>query len=179
MHRRALMHAASSMGGQGALTEGWRHGCRQAMGSLACALALYLAACAPVAVSTPTVEVARSSGLKQCGEEVPAPEAYARELETSGVKVFSSACASDGLLRAQVCGQDRGLYYVYQIDARSAAKAHGLGFTDPRQISGNPGYRRFACPQDSQRCGRRPLRAAPLPLSWTIARAIAVGHAAV
>jgi hypothetical protein len=122
-----------------------RFGGGKAWALLSCALALGLVACSSDAVSSRTAEVARNSGLKQCGEEAPAPEAFARVLEANGLRVLSFACASDGLLRAQVCGSDRGLYYVYAVGAHDVAKALGLGFTDIKQISRNPGYRRFAC----------------------------------
>ncbi len=101
--------------------------------------------CTAVKVSAQTVEVFRTSGLKQCSEEKPAPEKYATMLESSGVKVRSYACGSDGSLRAQVCDQDRGVLYVYEIDAAGLPKALELGFMDVKRIAGNQGYRKYAC----------------------------------
>jgi hypothetical protein len=101
--------------------------------------------CSTEPATAQTAEVFRNSGLKQCGDEKPAPETFARLLETNGVKVRASGCATDGSLRAQVCDLDRGLLYVYEIDAAGLAKALSLGFSDVKPISANPGYRKFAC----------------------------------
>ena len=112
---------------------------------IAAAVASSSLSCSTGPASAQTVEVFRNSGLKQCGEEKPAPEALAKLLEENGVRVRASACATDGSMRAQVCGLDRGLLYVYEIDAGGLAKALSLGFSDVKRISGNEGYRKFPC----------------------------------
>ena len=112
---------------------------------MAAAMMSGLLSCSTGPASAQTVEVFRNSGLKQCDDEKPAPAAFAKLLEENGVKVRASACASDGSMRPQVCGLDRGLLYVYEIDAGGLSKAISLGFTDAKRISGNPGYRKFAC----------------------------------
>ena len=111
----------------------------------AAALASSSLSCSTGPASAQTVEVYRNSGLKQCSDEKPAPENFARLLEQNGVKVRATACASDGSMRAQVCGLDRGLIYVYEIDAGALAEALSLGFSDVKRISGNQGYRKFPC----------------------------------
>jgi hypothetical protein len=92
-----------------------------------------------------TVEIVRNSGLKQCDDEMPSPERFAKLLQANGVKVLTSACASDGAMRLQVCGADRGLFYVYEIDAAALSKALELGFTDMRQQPQAAHFRKFAC----------------------------------
>jgi hypothetical protein len=99
----------------------------------------------PGPAHTATVEIVRNSGLKQCDDQTPSPAAFAKLLEANGVKVLSSACASDGAMRMQVCGADRGLFYVYEIDAAALPKALELGFTDMRQQPQAARFRRFAC----------------------------------
>lgn len=106
-----------------------------------------------VHTSGPTVEVIRNSGLKQCGEETPSPEAFARLLRANGVKVLSSLCATDGAMRPQVCGADRGLFYVYEIDATTLPKALELGFTDLHQHPLGSRFRKFPCATPGQQGG--------------------------
>jgi hypothetical protein len=105
------------------------------------------------AANAATVEIVRNSGLKQCGDETPSPETFAKLLQTNGVKVLSSACASDGAMRLQVCGADRGLFYVYEIDAAALPKALELGFTDMRQQPQAARFRKFACAGSGQSGG--------------------------
>ncbi len=112
---------------------------------VAAAVASGSLSCSTGPATAQTVEVYRNSGLKQCSDDKPAPEAFARLLEENGIRVRASACASDGAMRAQVCGLDRGLVYVYEIDAGGLSKALGLGFSDVKRISGNQGYRKFPC----------------------------------
>ncbi|HEY0335725.1 MAG TPA: hypothetical protein VGC70_00180 [Burkholderiales bacterium] len=107
------------------------------------------------AVSTPakSVEVVRNSGLKQCGDETPSPEIYAKLLQANGVKVFSSACATDGAMRAQVCGADQGLFYVYEIDPAGLSKALELGFADLAQDPSASRFRKLPCTNPGQQGG--------------------------
>jgi hypothetical protein len=106
------------------------------------------AACASVAdpLSSGTVEVVRNSGLKQCDDEAPAPETFAKVLQANGVKVLSSSCASDGAKRPQMCGLDRGLFYVYEIEVVGLSKAVSLGFTEIKKIPGAAQFRKVPCP---------------------------------
>jgi hypothetical protein len=106
-----------------------------------------------VATSGQTVEVVRNSGLKQCDEETPSPAAFARLLQANGVKVLSSLCATDGAMRPQVCGADRGLFYVYEIDAAGLPKALELGFTDLHQHPSASRFRKFPCAHSGQQAG--------------------------
>jgi hypothetical protein len=92
--------------------------------------------------SSEKVEIVRDSGLKQCDEQKPAPEAFSKLLQANGVKVFSAACASDGAMRAQMCGMDRGLFYIYEIDRSALPKALGLGFTE---IQRGSRFKRIPC----------------------------------
>ena len=103
----------------------------------------------PAPAQSTTLEVVKNSGLKQCDDETPSPVVFAKLLEASGVKVLSSACASDGAMRPQLCGADRGLFYVYEIDAAALSKALELGFTDMRQQPQAARFRKFACTQSS------------------------------
>jgi hypothetical protein len=112
---------------------------------VAAALASGSLSCSTAPATAQTVEVFRNSGLKQCGDEKPAPDNFAGLLGQNGVNVRASACASDGSMRAQVCGQDRGLLYVYEIDAAGLSAALSLGFSDVKRISSNQGYRKFPC----------------------------------
>jgi hypothetical protein len=106
-----------------------------------------------VRTSGATVEVIRNSGLKQCSEETPSPEAFARLLQANGVQVRSSLCATDGAMRPQVCGADRGLFYVYEIDAAGLSKALELGFTDLQQHPSASRFRKFPCAGPGQQGG--------------------------
>jgi hypothetical protein len=106
-----------------------------------------------VPTSRHTVEVVRNSGLKQCGDETPSPQTFAKVLQANGVKVLPSLCASDGAMRAQVCGADRGLFYVYEIDAAGLPKALELGFTDLRQHPSGSRFRKFPCTNPGQQGG--------------------------
>jgi hypothetical protein len=92
--------------------------------------------------SADQVEVVRDSGLKQCHEQKASPQTFSKLLETNGVAVLSSACASDNAMRAQMCGMDRGVFYLYEIDRNALAKALALGFTDARAARG---YKRVPC----------------------------------
>lgn len=98
------------------------------------AMAAMAAAGACVSASTPgsseKVEIVRNSGLKQCDEQTPSPQAFTKQLQTNGVTVFSAACASDGAMRAQMCGMERGLFYIVEIDGSGLARALALGFTE-------------------------------------------------
>ena len=109
------------------------------------ALAFNALSCSTAPVAAQTVEVYRNSGLKQCADDKPAPEVFAKLLAENGIKVRSSACAHDGAMRAQMCGLDRGLLYVYEIDAGTLAKTLSLGFMDIKRIAANQGYRKLAC----------------------------------
>jgi len=91
------------------------------------------------------VEVFKPSGLKQCGEETPAPQAGARLLEASGAQVFASGCAVTGGVRAQMCGLDRGLLYVYEIDRTALPKAQNLGFGAATDAAAGQQYRKVPC----------------------------------
>ena len=102
-------------------------------------------ACAAVpsnTASTQKVEIVKSSGLKQCDEQTATPQTFAKQLESNGVAVLSAACASDGAMRAQMCGMDRGLYYLYEIDRSALAKALALGFTEAQATRG---FKRVPC----------------------------------
>jgi hypothetical protein len=92
--------------------------------------------------SAEKVEVVRDSGLKQCDEQKGSPQMFAKLLEANAVPVHSSACASDGAMRAQMCGMDRGLFYLYEIDRKALAKALTLGFTETQAARG---YKRVPC----------------------------------
>ena len=91
------------------------------------------------------VEVVRPSGLKQCDDETPSPEAFAKLLRDNGVTVFASGCASDGALRMQMCGADRGLYYVFEIEAGALAKSVELGFTELKRMPDAARFRKIPC----------------------------------
>lgn len=99
---------------------------------LAMAVVAAAGACASASPpgSSEKVEIARNSGLKQCDDQTPSPQAFSKLLQANGVTVFSAACASDGAMRAQMCGMDRGLFYIYEIDRSGLGKALGLGFTE-------------------------------------------------
>ena len=101
-------------------------------------------------VEKATAEVSRHSGLKQCSDESPSPESFAKILKENGVTVVSSACASDGAKRMQVCGADRGLFYVYEIEAAGLSRALELGFADFRQDPGASHFRKIPCSQIGQ-----------------------------
>ena len=92
--------------------------------------------------SAKKVEVVRDSGLKQCDEQKVSPQTFSKLLEANDVAVLSSACASDGAMRAQMCGMDRGLFYLYEIDRNALAKALTLGFTEAQAARA---YRRVPC----------------------------------
>jgi hypothetical protein len=97
------------------------------------------------ASARPHVEVFKPSGLKQCSEETPAPETGASLLESNGAKVFASGCASERSMRAQMCGLDRGLVYVYEIERVALAKAQSLGFSDGNEATFQQRYRKIPC----------------------------------
>ena len=91
------------------------------------------------------VEVVRPSGLKQCDEETPSPDAFAKLLRDNGVTVFASGCASDGAMRMQMCGADRGLFYIFEIDAGALAKSVELGFTELKRMPNAARFRKIPC----------------------------------
>jgi hypothetical protein len=91
------------------------------------------------------VEVVRPSGLKQCEDQAASPEAFAKLLRDNGVTVFASSCASDGAMRMQMCGADRGLYYVFEIDAGALAKSVELGFTELKRMPDAARFRKIPC----------------------------------
>ena len=88
------------------------------------------------------VDIVRDSGLKQCDEQKPSPQTFVKLLETNGVAVLSAACVSDGAMRAQMCGMDRGLFYRYEIERNALAKALALGFTEAQATGA---FKRVPC----------------------------------
>ncbi|MBN22583.1 MAG: hypothetical protein CL678_14970 [Bdellovibrionaceae bacterium] len=79
--------------------------------------------------SVDRVWVGRSDGSKSC-EEAPgvALEITKSELEKSKIKVYESKKVDDGLLRAQMCGIEKGISNAYLIDRSNLDLVQGLGF---------------------------------------------------
>lgn len=75
------------------------------------------------------IYVAKSDGAKQCEPKTGVtPEKMESQLK--GVKVYSRASKSDGLMRTSVCGASAGKFNVYEIDKSELDKAKKLGFQE-------------------------------------------------
>jgi hypothetical protein len=75
-----------------------------------------------------TVRVFKYTGSVQCvggGIDLPA---MARQLTDAGLQVLSSACGTDGLMRAAVCGTSDGRIGIFELSANDAQAASKLGF---------------------------------------------------
>jgi len=98
--------------------------------SVAIALALATASCvsANPTASEATVRVYKSAGSVQCaggGTDLPT---LARQLEDAGLKVRSSACGSDGRMRAAMCGAPDGRIVIFELSSDDAQSSSKLGF---------------------------------------------------
>ncbi|MBT9613923.1 MAG: hypothetical protein IV108_11740 [Burkholderiales bacterium] len=99
-------------------------------GSVATALALATASCvsANTTASQTTVHIFKSAGTVQCaggGDDLPT---LARQLEEAGLKVRSSACGSDGRMRAAMCGVSDGRIVIFELSSDDAQSSSKLGF---------------------------------------------------
>lgn len=87
--------------------------------------------------------VAKDLGLKQC-EQRSGQEALARmqqSLDQQQIQVLDAHCASDGMMRTQVCGAPQGKLGIYKISAFQLEKAQALGF---KQVQDNQ-YQQVSC----------------------------------
>ena len=91
---------------------------------------LALASC--VSASPPpsqtTVRVFKSTGSVQCAEGGIDLPTFARQLEAAGLKVMSSACGSDGRMRAAMCGVPDGRVAIFELSSADAQSSAQLGF---------------------------------------------------
>ena len=78
--------------------------------------------------ATPTVQVFKNRGARQCGGPGTPPEQMRAELERAGVRVQASACGDDGLMRPAVCGGGTGELNLFDIPAADLPRAQALGF---------------------------------------------------
>lgn len=84
------------------------------------------------ATTTPsqtTVRVFKSVGSVQCAEGGIELSTFARQLEAAGLKVVSSACGSDGRMRAAMCGVPDGRVAILELSSADAQSSATLGFT--------------------------------------------------
>lgn len=94
------------------------------------ALALVASACATTnhAETHATVRVFKYTGSVQCaggGIDLPA---MTRQLTDAGLKVLSSACGTDGLMRPAVCGASDGRTGIFELSGNDAKAASKMGF---------------------------------------------------
>lgn len=101
-----------------------------AMSSAAIALAVATSSCV-IANPTPpqtTVRVFKSAGSIQCAEGGADLTTLGRQLEDAGLKVLSSACGSDGRMRAAMCGAPDGRIAIFELSSHDAQSSAKLGF---------------------------------------------------
>lgn len=68
-------------------------------------------------------------GTLQCGEgREKGLDSMAEELKSSGITPLKSEKRSDGMMRAQVCGQSTGRANVFEIPRSQLKSAEALGF---------------------------------------------------
>ena len=97
---------------------------------LAVSAILALASCvsASPTPSQTTVRVFKSTGSVQCAEGGTDLSTFARQLEQAGLKVLSSACGSDGRMRAAMCGAADGRVAIFELSSADAQASSQLGF---------------------------------------------------
>lgn len=74
--------------------------------------------------------VSQDLGLKQC-EQASAKQALStreQQLAQQQIQVLDAHCASDGMMRVQLCGSAQGTLGVFKIAASQLQKAQSLGF---------------------------------------------------
>lgn len=74
--------------------------------------------------------IAQDLGLKQC-EPASAKQALStreQQLAQQQIQVLDAHCASDGMMRVQLCGSAQGTQGVFKIAASQLQKAQSLGF---------------------------------------------------
>ena len=95
-------------------------------------IALALASASCVSANSPssqtTVRVFKSTGSVQCAEGGTDLSTFARQLEAAGLKVISSACGSDGRMRAAMCGAPDGRVAIFELSNADAQSSSKLGF---------------------------------------------------
>ena len=95
-------------------------------------IALALASASCVSANSPssqtTVRVFKSTGSVQCAEGGTDLSTFARQLEQAGLKVLSSACGSDGRMRAAMCGAPDGRVAIFELSSADAQASSQLGF---------------------------------------------------
>ena len=95
-------------------------------------IALALASASCVSANSPssqtTVRVFKSTGSVQCAEGGTDLSTFARQLEQAGLKVLSSACGSDGRMRAAMCGAADGRVAIFELSSADAQASSLLGF---------------------------------------------------
>lgn len=106
------------------------------------AASCFVVACNPVATSS-TVKVYKSQGSISCdsGSGISLTTMLG-EFNRNGINVRSTHCATDGLVRAAVCGVSTGRLNVYEIDAADLNNAMGMGF---RKVESLKGYQPSSC----------------------------------
>ena len=96
-------------------------------------IALALASASCVSANAPssqtTVRVFKSMGSVQCAEGGTDLSTFARQLEEAGLKVISSACGSDGRMRAAMCGAPDGRLAIFELPSADAQLSAKLGFS--------------------------------------------------
>lgn len=87
--------------------------------------------------------ITQDLGLKQC-EPASAKQALStreQQLTQQQVQVLEAHCASDGMMRVQLCGSPQGTRGVFKIAASQLQKAQSLGF---QAVTENQ-YQSIAC----------------------------------
>ena len=98
---------------------------------VAIALALASASCVNANPTSPqtSVRVFKTTGSVQCAEVGSDLATFARQLEEAGLKVISSACGSDGRMRAAMCGAPDGRLAIFEVSSADAQLSAKLGFS--------------------------------------------------
>lgn len=112
--------------------------------AVAIALALATASCVsanPTAAQT-TVRVYKSVGSIQCVGGGADLASLARQLQDAGLKVHSSACGSDGRMRAAMCGAPDGRIMIVELSGDDAQASSKLGFAP---LSNLPDAKEIPC----------------------------------
>ncbi len=101
----------------------------------ACAFSKKMQPTAPATVEVPSsadsesVWVGKSDGAKSCAKEKGISlDVMAAQLQSVDIKILAKKKISDGKMRIQMCGADKGDFNGFLIARKDADKAKALGF---------------------------------------------------
>ena len=107
---------------------------------------------ATVKPDTPTIDVYKGLGRKQCEPGGETLDTLRAQLTRAGVTPSAASCGTDGLMRIAMCGAGTGDVGIFTVRKADAARAANIGF---RPLSDLRDAERTPCPGENPKQSKK------------------------